>query len=1648
MHGATPRGPQTPPKTSGKGKGGKTQAPKPEAGTPATSAPAEPKAGEPAAAPVAAAAVPPTTPVAPVVAGAPTINAPTGTAVPKKLSDADLRRNRVTGIVSLLLRGKPEGLAQLLAMGAKPAGLVRGINGEPPEILPKQRSELAKFLKEAPNVTIDEGPDKGTIVRPIQALVAAVEKYIQVSDREPQEGRPAFTGAAKRLAGDRPTTSTTNINKIRAMIEAESKARHEEFRKREDVQQFRAAFKAGGFSVFGGFGDPEGDKRELQKTVVGRNLAEAERLLNTDPVRSRELAVEAMGIFWNLFPKEAKRLFVADPAKGKTGGAGPRTKAPRKIASGTDSTEPGTELVGSGILAIFSEVFKRSLPRRDEIKRLERKEDAALRKESKEEGLVAPVFGSVEHQRQDVPGVQQVLAAVRGGAEPAVAASGVLRDITGAKRPKKENINKLLAAIPKESLEAALAARGAAPKAAAKVNRVGEEVAAAPTSFNPFNLNIAQPKNAAERASVKASHFPTGLSDIPEARTLQIADARKELQALWAKGRAGGGFVEGPLQRRIRLNREAKEKAYLVGEKRPETYESTSGHMEIVGENGPEIRTFPEAGKIRPNVPEWIRRGMAKDLTGRDTGGGVGAVRGFGGRAFRAFVPGEKEAIAGGLLTKATSTSVQRVFVVNWPPALTRPAAQSAPAGATAGAPFNMSQFATMLGQQFAKGPSGSGGGGGGKAPKAAKAASTKTPDIPLSPLEDVQLQAKRDDLITAERLRLKQTSAQLSADIRSAPTRGVQTATGEVSAINLGGLGKVIERRRLADEAATRATVALNRFAQAQEKLDTLRIKAATAQDPKKIQAYTKAIQEQEPAVGFLQKRYETLRDEQEKLSEGVISGADKLKVFGANTAGIIAGTFIFSGALTAAQTALGAVAQAAAPVIERMSGYANVTAKTTDALAEQTRQQGGNVEAVVAARNAQLGLSTQNAAYISSLLERRAATEAGNKSIVEQIDLFHTQEQLLRQNQGQFDKGLTQGTGGFFGTMLNATPSTSELLRDQLKIFPDARQRQNPPVRLQAQSAGGPQEGGRFISRMEADVSNENADAFNRNLATGAKRLEEFNSQAARGGETMVKLDMATAEQAEASGQLADTFDKDLGRVLREEQLQFKGAKTSDDILRYLQAQNTAATRPNADLLVQQAATRIIPNQLAAFEAEANDQLTKFIPAQRALSFITQPPTPYGAGIVQTPTGTNGALPTGPGPNLGGFGAKAPGVDPQATSSYNTFKGIATEALNAVIAKAREGKMALEAMGVPRGLIAEMENLGNVAQGLELGIANRNAAFEAAQYNRQMFILNRNLADALALTGKQVGAAGRLGALQREQFELSKQQNALQLQAQELALELQQRQINFQRAIAGITAPGLTPEERQARIDQAKIEADFAQKQLDIQKKLVGLGQRQFNVGVEIFDESARRQVQEVRMAIAELTQSHKLSLDNAAANQALDAVRQRQAQINQEIGAAIDKATKKAANAIGQALEIANASGEAFETILGQTAKAWGVFVSQGVRAINEMNAHAPGAERPLDTGPGAASGALFNTSGAQTMTVGEAGTETVAVLRNPRTANLMPSGDGGSGVTVVVDVHDNNLGSEGDMEKLVAKITRAVEESLNRKTALLGMKTAAF
>jgi len=86
---------------------------------------------------------------------------------------------------------------------------------------------------------------------------------------------------------------------------------------------------------------------------------------------------------------------------------------------------------------------------------------------------------------------------------------------------------------------------------------------------------------------------------------------------------------------------------------------------------------------------------------------------------------------------------------------------------------------------------------------------------------------------------------------------------------------------------------------------------------------------------------------------------------------------------------------------------------------------------------------------------------------------------------------------------------------------------------------------------------------------------------------------------------------------------------------------------------------------------------------------------------------------------------------------------------------------------------------------------------------------------------------------------------------------------------------------------------------------------------------------------------------------------------------------------------------------------------------------------------------ATGILGMTAGATDMTVGEAGTETVAILRNPRTSSFSPSSGGGAPV-INISISGPVVRSEQDIDALATAVAAKVERSLSRKGQMFGLR----
>ena len=346
-------------------------------------------------------------------------------------------------------------------------------------------------------------------------------------------------------------------------------------------------------------------------------------------------------------------------------------------------------------------------------------------------------------------------------------------------------------------------------------------------------------------------------------------------------------------------------------------------------------------------------------------------------------------------------------------------------------------------------------------------------------------------------------------------------------------------------------------------------------------------------------------------------------------------------------------------------------------------------------------------------------------------------------------------------------------------------------------------------------------------------------------------------------------------------------------------------------------------------------------------------------------------------------------------------------------------------------KGLMGEAKSASNELLALQTRLGDLAAAASKANWANTQRLALRSIADASdMLSGKSSQAAGSLGAVQRQLWNISRASQALDLKLQGL-------QINFQKSLAGFQAPGLTSEECGARQQMAEIEAGVAEKKL-------GYAQGTYAASGQEWQIQARRNLQDAQAAWDAAQKAHAAESAAALAQAKIAALSAKIASKLQQAGdiygtsstkfEASLKAAGSYAETFGGILRDATGGMTSFLVALGFTfEKKKGGGYNVGVPTYTTQA-----------TPPPRAAGYLGAFGKGAVMTVGEAGPETVAILRNPRAYNPMGGGFGGGGDGTTVNLTINVQGDVKD-EATVAKIVRAVEDSFNRKAARIGMRS---
>jgi len=337
-------------------------------------------------------------------------------------------------------------------------------------------------------------------------------------------------------------------------------------------------------------------------------------------------------------------------------------------------------------------------------------------------------------------------------------------------------------------------------------------------------------------------------------------------------------------------------------------------------------------------------------------------------------------------------------------------------------------------------------------------------------------------------------------------------------------------------------------------------------------------------------------------------------------------------------------------------------------------------------------------------------------------------------------------------------------------------------------------------------------------------------------------------------------------------------------------------------------------------------------------------------------------------------------------------------------------------------------------------------NADFQQEQFNYQLGLAKRNAGDLLGLANRQAATVHgelvdvtQLGKLQREQLLNSRAM-------QELELQHSQRQINFNKAIAEISVAGETPAEMAARLRDSRLESQYAQDQLDLQKK-------GYQLGVKIEDISISRQAQDALDQLGLFKKGYEIQVQTQQLEEANTFLSEQQNWLTQIAQTYTDPILANQKLVQDTAHSIAMETGDWD----GAMANIPGYYTQANTEALKLLGTLQqippptgtyqplpPGIQGPLapnnllqppreDWGPTHASGLVGMTKGTTNLGyAGEAGGELVAVLRNPRPLDLGGWAGGGGGGGTTINFINTQVRDDSDIDTIARRVERIMDD----------------
>jgi hypothetical protein len=752
--------------------------------------------------------------------------------------------------------------------------------------------------------------------------------------------------------------------------------------------------------------------------------------------------------------------------------------------------------------------------------------------------------------------------------------------------------------------------------------------------------------------------------------------------------------------------------------------------------------------------------------------------------------------------------------------------------------------------------------------------------------------------------------------------------------------------------------------------------------------------------------------------------------------------------------------ISKAGGEIVDRLGGFASTATRVTTVLGEQVVAYQGNAKAVIAASAAQAGLSDVATKTVELALGPTAIAKGGAKVEAQTVDLLRA---TFAARAGQAPQGLYGGYGGVLGTPFLAeamgggkgfTEQLSGLvggvaaagtiqaqkyvgltpLNQTLGTWPTGTFNEAGQTTAESAATRRAQEDLKFTAGNYTEALNrgakylgESSDQFEFEIVPAgsqlAKNMEDAGRKAGDGGNA--------ASLAADGFVLVNKKNRDLAITSD----QYKEAMLQAAQGMMLQTERQFRTQREQQLVAQR----------QAIDVRTTFQKQVAAPFQAGLGGLAAPQIAPEVGIFPAAQGrqTRGAT---------GFDVAGAKLGKQAQDEINASlartKGYQAEIIeyqNKGINQARQ--LVVETDGDVKAFdenVASARRLQVVMANIQKTIGTKQAKYDTDQWNNSIRLLNRSLADAKALATSGGGyrpGTQNLGAIQRQQWEVGRQQGAL-------GLALSQRQITTQMAIAQFQAPGETGEMRAARQREQITEARIAQQQLNLEK-------RQYGLAGEAFGVETRRGVTDTTWARDLAVEGRETEKTVATLNKELTAAAGAQQKYLNDLNADFSGATSKFDQALGTATEYAGAFGKGLRIALEEmgyefsfdrkrnkttiTAPEW-MTNQEWMRGRGAGRAPEPSAGAPAGK-PQQALGTVGLTRGVTDVGVmGEAGAEVYAILRAPRGI----SGFGGGGSVSVTFTGPITVRSEEDIQAIV----RAVERAIATKGQMLGLRAPAY